>query len=184
MSIESLVSKSVNEVTLLKYVPIFCLLHEMWGGTFLEIAKAMHFMYFTEYWPFPRANPRYRCRIWLLLSLHKSTVINVSCEVEAQSSNYSQRRKIDKISSDQLSASAARHETEHVSKSDDKCGRWQHFYPRDAMPRAGLSDSNVSVCLSIRLSVCYSRYCIKTVRPSVMISQLLAGFWNNGWLAG
>jgi len=33
------------------------------------------------------------------------------------------------------------------------------FYPRDAMLRAGLSDSNVSV----RPSVCYSRYCIKTM---------------------
>jgi len=39
------------------------------------------------------------------------------------------------------------------------------------MLRAGLCDSDVSVCLSVRLSVCYSRYCIKTERASVMISS-------------
>jgi len=40
------------------------------------------------------------------------------------------------------------------------------YYPRDAMCRAGLCESDVSVCPSVR----YSRYCIKTERDSVMIS--------------
>ena len=41
------------------------------------------------------------------------------------------------------------------------------FYPRYALRRAGLWDSDVSVWLS----VCHSRYCIKTGRASVMVSS-------------
>jgi len=46
-----------------------------------------------------------------------------------------------------------------------------NFYPRDAMHREGVCDSDVSGWLSGRLSVHYSRYCIKTERASIMISS-------------
>jgi len=44
------------------------------------------------------------------------------------------------------------------------------FYPRDAMLCAGNSDRNVSVRLSVCLSVT-NRYCVKTKKASVMISS-------------
>ena len=48
---------------------------------------------------------------------------------------------------------------------------FNNFYPRDAMLRAGagLCDSDVSVRLSVR----YSRYCIKTEKASVVIYSIL-----------
>jgi len=64
----------------------------------------------------------------------------------------------------------------------DLCYCRYTFYPRDATRWAGLCQSDVSVCLSVR----YIRYCIKTKRASVMISSPSdsAMIWASGkvWL--
>jgi len=49
--------------------------------------------------------------------------------------------------------------------------RHDPLLPARRYASAGLCDSNVSVCLTVRLSVT-SRYCVKTKKASVVISSL------------